>query len=59
MPDQFPVQAKLEADAAWIEADEYLGRMPRTGTYVFDRDVPAQIRKTISAQWIAEELAEV
>jgi len=50
---------RAEAEAAWVKADEYLGRMPAAGTYVFDRDVLAQLKKTISTESVAEELASV
>jgi saccharopine dehydrogenase-like NADP-dependent oxidoreductase len=50
---------RAEADAAWIKAEEYLGRMPAAGTYAFDRDALAQLRKTLSTESVTEELTAV
>lgn len=42
-----------EAGSAWAKADEYLQGMPRTGTYEFDRDCLAALKKTIENEAVA------
>lgn len=42
-----------EARSAWSKAQEYLAKMPRTGTYEFDRDCLAALKKTIESAPVA------
>lgn len=41
---------RVEAASAWQKAEAYLGTMPQTGTYSFDREILAGLKRTMATE---------
>jgi hypothetical protein len=48
-----------DASAAWGKAQEYLSRMPQAGTYAFDREQLAILKRAVATESPVQELVAV